>query len=159
MNSSRVSAIASACRISVIGALFLLSASKILAQRPAASVVARAELPPTEPKSGTTATLLSAVLPGLGHFYAEEPRTGAVLITLFAAGIALGAGGENSAAGPIALLVGAGPWWYGFIDAHNAAARYNHAHATNTSSFQVHPIVTVNANREVRFGIAMKLQR
>lgn len=108
------------------------------------------------PKSGTTATLLSAMLPGFGHFYAEENRTGIVLAALFAAGVALGAGGENSTSGAAALLIGGGPWWYGVIDAHKAAARYNQAHDCNPSAVQVRPVL-VSANRTLQIGIRVSV--
>ena len=76
---------------------------------------------------------------------------------MFATAVALKLGGENSVAGPIPILLGAGPWWYGVIDAHNAAARYNHGHATNEADVQVHPVMVVGANGTVSVGIAMAL--
>jgi hypothetical protein len=96
------------------------------------------------------------MLPGIGHFYAGEYRTGTVLIALFASAIALGAGGENSTSGPAALLIGAAPWWYGVIDAHNAAVRYNRAHDGNPSTVEIRPIL-VGAKRTLQIGIGASL--
>jgi hypothetical protein len=78
-------------------------------------------------------------------------------MTLFASAIAFGIAGENSVTGPIPLLLGACPWWYGVLDAHNAVTRYNHAHAAKAANFQMQPAMMVGANRKVRFGIAMHL--
>ena len=144
-------------RGAVVAAALFLSAPGLLAQSAPDSVVALAVSPATELKSGTTATLLSAVLPGLGHLYAEDRRTGAVLMTLCAVAVALHATGENATSSPIALVLVGGPWWYGVLDAHNAVARYNRAHATNVADFQVHPRMMVSANGTVRLGIAMRL--
>ncbi len=96
------------------------------------------------------------MLPGIGHFYAGEYRTGTVLIALFASAIAVGAGGENSTSGPAALLIGAVPWWYGVIDAHNAAARHNRAREANPSPVQIRPRL-VGANRTLQIGIGASL--
>jgi hypothetical protein len=137
------------------GALFL-AVPPITAQTPDDSAAVPAQSFPPAPKSGTTATLLSAMLPGIGHVYAGEYRTGTVLIALFASGIALGASGENSTSGLTALLIGAGPWWYGVIDAHNAAARYNRAHFGNPSTVQVRPVL-VKANRTLQIGIGVSV--
>jgi hypothetical protein len=145
-------------RRAVVAGALLLSAPRLLAQSAPDTVVARAALAPTELKSGTTATLLSTVLPGLGHLYAEDRRTGAVLMTIFAAAVALTGGhGENCQSGPVAALLCAGPWWYGVIDAHNAVARYNRAHTTQAADIPVHPVMTVGANGTVGFGISMRL--
>jgi hypothetical protein len=110
-----------------------------------------------ETKSATTATVLSAFLPGLGHLYAEDRPTGVVLMTLFAGAVALGIGGENATAGPLALLIGAGPWFYGVIDAHNAAAEYNRAHASTVAGFTIRPMLTTGAGSS-RVGVAVQLR-
>jgi hypothetical protein len=110
-----------------------------------------------ELKSGITATVLSAFVPGLGHLYAEDRRTGAVLITLFAGAIALHAVGENATSSPIATLIVGGPWFYGVIDAHNAAERYNRAHTTNAAEFELHPAMIVGTYGQMRLGIAVRL--
>jgi hypothetical protein len=110
-----------------------------------------------ETKSGTTATLLSAFLPGAGHVYAEDRPTGVVLMALFGAAVALGIGGENTTSGPLALLIAAGPWFYGVIDAHNAAARYNRAHASRGSGTRIQPAVVTGARGESLFGFAVQL--
>jgi hypothetical protein len=144
-------------RRSVLAGALFLSAPRVLAQSAPDSVFTRVALPPSELKSGTTATLLSVLVPGLGHLYAEDRRTGVVLITLFAAAIAVHAGGENATSSPIALLLVGGPWCYGVIDAHNAAARYNQAHTKNAADFEANPVMMVGANGRVRLGIAIHL--
>jgi hypothetical protein len=111
----------------------------------------------TELKSGATATVLSAFVPGLGHLYAEDRRTGAVLLTLFAGAIALHAVGENATSSPIAVLIVGVPWFYGVIDAHNAAERYNRAHATKTAEFELHPEIMGATYGPMRLGIAVRL--
>jgi hypothetical protein len=146
-----------AFRIAVITSALLFSGSRLPAQSAPDSIGAGPVSSPIELKSGKTATLLSAMLPGLGHLYAEDRRTGAVLIALFAGAVALRIAGENSVTGPIPLLLGAGPWWYGVLDAHNAATRYNHAHTANAANYQLQPTMMVGANGTVRFGIAMYL--
>jgi hypothetical protein len=158
MKAPQVSAIASGLRISIIGALFLFSAPRIPAQQVPDSVVARPEQSPIELKSGTTATLLS-LIPGLGHFYAGEYGTGLALATLFIGARALGLARDGSTTGTVAGLVWLGTGLYAIIDAHNAAARYNRAHAAKTSAVQLQPVMTVGANGARRFGIAMQLQR
>lgn len=143
----------------MIGALFLFAAPRIPAQQLPDSVVARPELSPIELKSGTTATLLSLPLPGLGHFYAEEYGTGLVLATLFAGGIALGRARDGSTTGTVAGLVWLGSGWYAVFDAHSAAGRYNRAHAARKSAVQLQPVMSVGANGARRFGMAVQLQR
>jgi hypothetical protein len=59
----------------------------------------------------------------------------------------------------IAPLLCAGPWFYGVIDAHNAAARYNRAHATKTSDANLYPVITPGVNGALRLGIRMHLTR
>jgi hypothetical protein len=133
----------------------LVSASRLGAQSAPDSVAVRTDS--VEPKSGTTATVLSLFVPGLGHLYAEDRRTAAVLLTLFAGAIALHATGENAASSPIAALVGAGPWFYGVIDAHNAAARYNRAHAPNATAFVVYPAMVVATRGPIQLGIVLRV--
>lgn len=140
----------------IIGAMVSLG-FRLPAQSAPDSARARPVSSLTELKSGKTATILSAMLPGLGHLYAEDRRTGAALIVLFASAVALGISGENSVTGPIPLLLGAGPWWYGVLDAHNAVTRYNHALTPNAANYQMQPAMMVGADRKVRFGIAMHL--
>jgi hypothetical protein len=144
-------------RIAVIIGAMVSFGLQLQAQSVPDSAGARPQSSRTELKSGKTATLLSVMLPGLGHLYADDRRTGVVLMTLFASAIAFGIAGENSVTGPIPLLLGACPWWYGVLDAHNAVTRYNHAHAANAANFQMQPAMMVGANRKVRFGIAMHL--
>ena len=138
-------------------ALTFAQSQSIAAQSAADSSSARAVAFSGEMKSGTTATVLSVFLPGLGHLYAEDRPTGVVLMTLFAGAVALGIGGENATAGPLALLIGAGPWFYGVIDAHNAAARYNRAHASRASGFTIRPVLTTGAGSS-RLGVAVQLR-
>jgi len=75
-------------------------------------------------KSGVTATILSGVVPGLGHFYAHDNTRGTILLGIFATGVALGAGGENAVTPAGLVLIGL-PWWYGVLTAHTAVDRYN----------------------------------
>ncbi len=142
-------------RAAVLAGGFFLSAPPILAQIPKDSAGVPALSFAPAPKSGTAATLLG-ILPGLGHFYAGEYRTGAVLMALFGGAIAVGAGGENSTSGLAAFLISGVPWWYSFIDAHNAAARYNRAHFGNPSTAQVRPVL-VSANRTLQIGIGVSV--
>lgn len=143
--------------IAVITSTLVFSGSRLPAQSASDSAGARPGSSPIELKSGKTATILSAMLPGSGHLYAEDRRTGAVLMALFAGAIALGIAGENSVTGPIPLLLGAAPWWYGVLDAHNAVTRYNHAHTANAANYKMQPAMMVAADGTVRFGIAIHL--
>jgi hypothetical protein len=158
MKAPQVSAIALGLKISMIGALFLFAAPRIPAQQVPDSVVARPVQPPIELKSGTTATLLS-LMPGLGHFYAGEYGTGLLLATLVIGGQGLGRARDGSTTGTVAGFVWLASGLYNVIDAHNAAARYNCAHATKTSAVQLQPVMTVRANGARRFGIAVQLER
>jgi hypothetical protein len=161
MNASRVSQVAAVrlIRGALVTGAFFLWAPSVLAQS-ASDSIGRAPVRPAELKSGTTATILSAFVPGLGHLYADDGRTGLVLITLYAGGIVLARGhGENCAAGAVAALLCAGPWFYGVIDAHNAAAGYNRAQASKISNAQVYPVITAAANGSLRVGIALRLTR
>jgi hypothetical protein len=127
--------------------------------------VGAAQAPPTPSpdtvrapeKSVMTATLLSVVLPGTGHLYAEDKRRGAVLLTMTLTGLALGAGGENAVTLPGMVLVGI-PWWYAVIDAHNAVARYNRRRASRVS---VVPWVTpgrlAQRSDPLRVGITLSI--
>jgi hypothetical protein len=144
-------------RIAVIIGAMVSFGFRLPAQSPGDSAGAPPVPPLTELKSVKTATILSVVWPGLGHLYAEDRRTGAVLAALAAVAVASGLAGENSVAGPIPLLLVGGTWWYGVLDAHNAVTRYNHAHTANAADFQMQPAVMVGANGKVRFGIAMHL--
>lgn len=147
-------------RLVIVTCSLLLCAPRLVAQSVSDSGTAQVAVPPTELKSGTAATIMSVFLPGLGHLYAEDARTGVVLIALFAGAIVVARGdGENCAAGPIAALLCGGPWFYGVIDAHNAAARYNRAHATKTPEVQVSPVILAGENGSWRFGIAVRLTR
>jgi hypothetical protein len=113
----------------VVGLGLLLSAGAAAAQAAPGAVPDTAGAPE---KSALTATLISVFLPGGGHLYAEDKRRGAVLLSVFAVGVVLGAGGENAVTLPGMVLVGI-PWWYGVIDAHNAVRRYNRARASRVS--------------------------
>jgi hypothetical protein len=104
-----------------------------------------------------TATLLSAVLPGAGHLYAQDKRRGGVLLTMTLTGFALGAGGENVVTFPGMLLVGI-PWWYAVIDAHNAVARYNRRRASRVSVVPwVTPGRTARRSDPPRVGITLSV--
>ena len=144
-------------RIAVITSALVSFGSPLSAQWPPDSAGAPPVSSPIELKSDKTATILSAMLPGLGHLYAEDRRTGVMLMALFAGAVKLGIAGENSVTGPIPMLLAAGPWWYGVLDAHNAVTRYNHAHSANAPNFQIQPAIMVGANAKFRFGIAMHL--
>ena len=139
------------------GSLLCFPSRRLPGQTPADSSTSAPARFSGETKSGTTATLLSAFLPGAGHLYAEDRPTGVVLMALFGSAVALGIGGENTTSGPLALLIGAGPWFYGVIDAHNAAARYNRAHARPVSAFRIQPAVVTGARGESRFALAVRL--
>jgi hypothetical protein len=143
--------------IAVITGALVFSGSRLRAQSAPDSAGARSVSSTIELKSGKTATILSVMWPGLGHLYAEDRRTGAVLMAWYAGAVALGIAGENSVTGPIPLLLGAGPWWYGVLDAHNAVTRYNHARTADAPNFQIQPAMMVGANAKFRFGIAMHL--
>ena len=110
----------------------------------------------TEPKSEKTATILSMFLPGFGHFYAEDNRTGTILATAFAGACLIGACGENATSSPIALLLVGVPYWYGVIDAHHAVQRYNRAHA-KTARVELHPRLIVISGVPARLGIGMRI--
>ncbi len=114
-------------RTVLLSLALMVNASVAAAQAPsAASPEARVPADSaTKPKSALTATLLSGAVPGFGHLYAGEKRTGWVLVGLWVGALAIGAGGENATSSPLALVLVAGPWWYGVVDAHNAVARYN----------------------------------
>jgi hypothetical protein len=143
--------------IAVITSTLVLSGSRLPAQSASDSAGARPVSSTIEIKSGKTATILSAMLPGLGHLYAEDRRTGVVLMALFAGAVKLGIAGENSVTGPIPMLLGAGPWWYGVLDAHNAVTRYNHTHTANAANYKMQPAMMVAPDGTVRFGIAIHL--
>lgn len=144
-------------RIAVITGAMVLLGFRLPAQSAPDSAGVRPVSSPIELKSGKTATILSVMWPGLGHLYAEDRRTGTVLMAWYAGAVALRIAGENSVSGPIPLLLGAGPWWYGVLDAHNAVTRYNHSHTAIAPDYRIQPAVMVGANGTVRLGIAMHL--
>jgi hypothetical protein len=117
---------------------------------------AKAPAVPRQPKSATTATLLS-VVPGFGHIYAEDRRTGYVLATLFVGEIAFGVAGENATSSPVLALLVGGTWWYGVIDAHNAVARYNRSLSAEHTHLTVAPMVTSGAHRKVGLAVTVPL--
>jgi hypothetical protein len=142
-------------RCALIPAALILFGARLGAQSGPDSVVVLADS--TELKNGTTATVLSAFIPGLGHLYSEDRRTGAVLLTLFAGAIALHAVGENASSSPIAALISSGPWLYGVIDAHNAAARYNRAHAPKAAQFDLHPAIAVTRGGTIQLRLVLRV--
>ena len=144
-------------RIAVITSAMVSFGFRLPAQSAPDSAGARPVSSPIELKSGKTATILSVMWPGLGHLYAEDRRTGAVLMALYAGAVASGIAGENSVAGPIPMLLVGGPWLYGVLDAHNAVTRYNRVHTANAANYQIQPAMMVGANGAVRFGIALHL--
>jgi hypothetical protein len=110
-----------------------------------------------QPKSATTATLLS-VVPGLGHLYAEDRRTGYVLATLFVGEIAFGVAGENATSSPIIALLVGGTWWYGVIDAHNAVARYNRSLSADKARVTIAPLVVTGTHGRGGLTVAVRLR-
>lgn len=123
--------------------------------------VGAAQAPPTPSpdtvrapeKSAVTATLLSVLLPGTGHLYAEDKRRGGVLLTMTLTGLALGAGEKG-------MLLVAIPWWYAVIDAHNAVARYNRRRASRVSVVPwVTPGRVARRSDPARVGITLSMAR
>jgi hypothetical protein len=136
----------------VVGLALLLRVRVVTAQAPPTPSPDTVSAPK---KSATTATLLSVLLPGTGHLYAEDNRRGGVLLAMTLTGWALGAGGENVVLLPGMLLVGI-PWWYAVIDAHNAVERYNRRRASRVSVVPwVAPVLMARGGDARRVGITV----
>lgn len=126
--------------------------------------VGAAQAPPTPSpdtvrvadKSALTATLLSVLLAGTGHLYAEDKGRGGVLLGMTLTGLALGVGGENG----VSLVLIRIPWWYAVIDAHNAVARYNRRHASRVSVVPwVTPANIAGRGDSPRVGVTFSIAR
>ena len=139
-----------------VGVALVLLASVGAAQAPPAPSSDTVRVPK---KSTAAATLLSVLLPGTGHLYAEDKRRGGVLLGMTITGWALGAGGENAVSLPGILLIGI-PWWYAVIDAHNAVARYNRRRALRVSVVPwVTPGRVAQRSDPPRVGITLSVAR
>ncbi len=117
-----------------------------------------------EPRSASTAFVLSFLIAGGGQLYAGETKKGAVLMTteLVGAGLVihelatcdelLTEGCDNVKLGLGAVLA-LGSWIVSMVDAPGAARRYNEKHG------RAQPIVHIEPGRAARVGVRVALGR
>ena len=136
----------------------LLLASAIL---PTRSIAGASDIPVRRARvSPVATTLLDYALPGAGHVYAGEGRTGAI-IALGAVGIPLAGIGiglkmnDRSSSGTsgvptmlASFAVGLGFWYWGVWDAPNAAHRANVRNGWTSGPARIQPALVALGSRE-----------
>lgn len=110
-------------------------------------------------KSVGTGLLLSFIIPGAGHFYADRNATGLafLLVTAYAAGKAASDGPQDCTSGVCESTglnttwagVAAGAWIISMIDGVGAVHRYNREHGFE-------PVVTSGASGTTRVGLSLR---
>lgn len=117
-----------------------------------------------EPKSASTAFVLSFLIAGGGQLYAGETKKGVVLMVteLLGAGLVvhelatcdeLLTDGCNDTKMRVGAVLALGSWIVSMAEAPSAARRYNERHA------RAQPLVDIEPGREARFGVRVALGR
>jgi hypothetical protein len=119
---------------------------------------------PFEPKSASTAFVLSFLLAGGGQLYAGEMKKGVVLMAteLVGAGMVIHelatcdellTGGCADVKLGLGAVLAVGSWVVAMVDAPGAARRYNEKHG------RAQPIIDIEPGRAARFGMMVVLGR
>jgi hypothetical protein len=119
---------------------------------------------PFQPRSASTALVLSFLIAGGGQIYAGETKKGVVLMAteLVGAGLVIHElatcddllGGEcNDVKMGIGTVLALGSWIVSLVDAPGAARRYNEKYG------RARPIVDIEPGRAARFGVRVALGR
>lgn len=117
-----------------------------------------------EPRSASTAFVLSLLIAGGGQLYAGETKKGVALMAteLVGAGLVvhelvacdeLLTGGCNHLKMGLGAVLAVGSWVISLVDAPGAARRYNEKHT------RTQPIVGIEPGREARLGVRVALGR
>lgn len=103
---------------------------------------AQAQQSNQSPKDPTTATLISVVLTGGGHFYAGDNKTGAILLGIGVGAPLIGASAsniENFTPLYLGLAASLGAWVYGIATSADAAREYNNLHNLTYNNITLEP--------------------
>jgi hypothetical protein len=114
-------------RAFVAGCVLVLPVRTVQAQRMPASAFTATEPTQASPKtkSPQIAAVLGMMLPGSGHWYAEEHGRGWLIAALYWTGVALVHGGRTDELGVVGGVLVLGGWGYAIADGASAATRYN----------------------------------
>lgn len=139
------------------------------------SIQAQERTSARSPKDEGTGTLLAAVIPGGGHFYAEETSKGITLL-LGGAGAFLGGTLLGSAITKktdigfgvtveeynwtffwLGFAAYAGTWIYGIVDAPKAVRRYNQRYGFSYNEINLEPYISHNSIAGLSYGLRLRV--